>query len=72
MDGDVAPVDELVEVCARHGALLVLDEAHAVLGPDPDVAVDGVDVLRVGTLSKTLGVARRVRRRPARASPTCS
>ena len=36
-----------------HGALLVLDEAHAVLGPDPDLA--GVDHLRVGTLSKYLG-----------------
>jgi 8-amino-7-oxononanoate synthase len=52
MDGDVAPVDDLVEVCARRGALLVLDEAHAVLGPDPELA--GVDHLRVGTLSKTL------------------
>ena len=40
--------------CARHGALLVLDEAHAVLGPDLDARRD-VDVLRVGTLSKTLG-----------------
>lgn len=53
MDGDIAPVDELVRLCRRHGALLVLDEAHAVLGPDPDLA--GVDALRIGTLSKALG-----------------
>ena len=53
MDGDVAPVAELARICARREALLVLDEAHAVLGPDPDLA--GVDHLRVGTLSKTLG-----------------
>ncbi|HEX2038306.1 MAG TPA: 8-amino-7-oxononanoate synthase [Acidimicrobiales bacterium] len=53
MDGDVAPVEALAERCAAHGALLVLDEAHAVLGPDPDL--DGVDHLRVGTLSKYLG-----------------
>jgi 8-amino-7-oxononanoate synthase len=53
MDGDVAPLDALTEVCRRHRALLVLDEAHAVLGPEPDLT--GVQVLRVGTLSKTLG-----------------
>jgi 8-amino-7-oxononanoate synthase len=53
MDGDVAPIDALADVCARRGALLLIDEAHAVLGPDPDL--DGVDALRVGTLSKTLG-----------------
>ena len=54
MDGDLAPARELGEVCARHGALLVLDEAHAVLQPDVPLP-DDVDVLRVGTLSKTLG-----------------
>jgi 8-amino-7-oxononanoate synthase len=53
MDGDVAPIDDLIDVCSRRGALLVLDEAHSVLGPDPG-SIPG-DVLRVGTLSKTLG-----------------
>ena len=34
----------------------MLDEAHAVLGPALDQGeLDDVDVLRVGTLSKTLG-----------------
>ena len=53
MDGDVAPVDDLLALCSHHGALLVVDEAHAVLGPELPPG-DG-PVLRVGTLSKALG-----------------
>jgi len=56
MDGDAAPVAEIAELCRAARALLVLDEAHAVLGPDLDGGeLDGVEVLRVGTLSKTFG-----------------
>ena len=54
MDGDVAPVGDLVAACAERGALLVLDEAHSVFGPEVDLSA-GAEVLRVGTLSKALG-----------------
>ena len=53
MDGDVAPISALSAGCARHQALLVLDDAHAVL--PVDVPDPGAPCLRVGSLSKTFG-----------------
>lgn len=62
MDGDLAPVPELVELAGRHGALLVLDEAHCtgMLGKDGSGALShfGLEdspVVIIGTLSKALG-----------------
>ena len=55
MDGDVAPIDEMASLCAAHDALLVVDEAHAVLEPIPAPIINGAHVVQVGTLSKTLG-----------------
>ena len=62
MDGDVAPIAELLELARRHGCRLMVDEAHATgaLGPGGRGAVaeaglsGEVDVV-VGTLGKTLG-----------------
>ncbi len=58
MDGDRAPLARLCELAAAHGALLVIDDAHAigVLGQDGIglAAVPGVH-LQMGTLGKALG-----------------
>jgi len=62
MDGDRAPLDEVAEIAARHGAMLVVDEAHAI----GVMGAGGGGVCReagckarpdfiVGTLSKSLG-----------------
>jgi 8-amino-7-oxononanoate synthase len=66
MDGDLAPVADLLDLARRHDALLVLDEAHAtgVLGEHgrgvtelcpPGPASDADRLVKVGTLSKALG-----------------
>lgn len=55
MDGDVAPVEQLAQLADRYAALLVLDEAHAVLGPQILPSASAPEIVRMGTLSKTLG-----------------
>ena len=62
MDGDAAPLALLSQACERHGALLVVDEAHAtgVLGPHGEGLARALGVradLRMATLSKAAGVA---------------
>jgi 8-amino-7-oxononanoate synthase len=64
MDGDRTPLRDLVKLKKRFGALLMLDEAHAVgvIGPRgrglaaEQKMSDDVDV-QMGTLSKALGVS---------------
>jgi 8-amino-7-oxononanoate synthase len=62
MDGDVAPLQEIVELAQAYGARTIVDEAHAigVLGPGGRGAVaaaglEGAVDLVVGTLGKALG-----------------
>jgi 8-amino-7-oxononanoate synthase len=62
MDGDLAPLEGIVELAQRHRARILVDEAHAtgVVGPEGRglvhaLGLEGeVDVV-IGTLSKALG-----------------
>jgi 8-amino-7-oxononanoate synthase len=63
MDGDIAPVPELLALCERHGAWLLLDDAHGfgVLGRDgrgtlSHFGVRSPHLIHMGTLGKAAGV----------------
>lgn len=66
MDGDIAPLDKIAELCKKYDAMMMIDEAHATgilgktghgslehFGLKPIVDVDVV----LGTCSKALGVS---------------
>jgi 8-amino-7-oxononanoate synthase len=61
MEGDIAPLSEIVELCERHGARLMVDEAHGVgvlgargAGACELFELEGSVDLRMGTFSKSL------------------
>lgn len=62
MDGDLAPLAEIADLCEQYHALLMIDEAHATgcLGPAgrglaSHVGIDANTVISVHTFSKGLG-----------------
>jgi 8-amino-7-oxononanoate synthase len=62
MDGDIAPLAELIAICEKHGCQLVLDEAHAtgVIGHKgeglaQDTGLQGRCFARVHTFGKAVG-----------------
>jgi glycine C-acetyltransferase len=63
MDGDIAPLPDLVELAEKHGAIMMVDDAHSsgVLGRNGRGTIDHFGLhgrvdIQVGTLSKAIGV----------------
>jgi 8-amino-7-oxononanoate synthase len=67
MEGDIAPIAQLIALCERYNALLVLDDAHGfgVLGREgrgslhttPELAAHSPRVVYMATLGKAAGVS---------------
>ena len=61
MDGDIAPLPEIMEVANHYSAILIVDDAHAtgVLGKDGKgtaayFGIEGENLIHMGTFSKAL------------------
>ncbi|MEX2143204.1 MAG: aminotransferase class I/II-fold pyridoxal phosphate-dependent enzyme [Anaerolineales bacterium] len=61
MDGDIINLPRMVELCRKHGAWLMIDEAHSIgvlgatgRGIEEHYGMDDVIDLKMGTLSKTI------------------
>jgi len=64
MDGDIAPLARLLELAEKHGAWLVVDDAHGfgVLGPQgrgaiAEAVLRSPHLISIGTLGKAAGVS---------------
>ncbi|HTR29041.1 MAG TPA: 8-amino-7-oxononanoate synthase [Puia sp.] len=62
MDGDLAPLERILDLCHRYGAHLILDEAHAtgVIGRSgeglaQDLGLQGKCLARIHTFGKAVG-----------------
>ena len=63
MDGDIAPMDNIVELANEYGAMTYVDDAHGegVIGPDgrgigAHFGIEGKIDVEMGTFSKAFGV----------------
>ena len=63
MDGDIAPMDKIVEISSDFGAMTYVDDAHGegVIGPDgrgigAHYGIEGKIDVEMGTFSKAYGV----------------
>lgn len=62
MDGDIAPLDQIVDIAKKHGAYVMVDEAHATgvigktgKGTPEHFGLEGQVDIVAGTFSKALG-----------------